>query len=171
MTRLAAVLVCLLLVTACARTEPGDPTLAADRPAAGAGDGAFGAASGGRFDPGSQQALAAEAGDTVYFAFDSATLRPESQQVVRQQASWLDANPGARVTIAGHADERGTREYNLALGDRRANAVRSYLIGLGITPARIDTISYGEERPAVAGSNEQAWARNRRAVTTIDTPS
>jgi peptidoglycan-associated lipoprotein len=91
--------------------------------------------------------------------------------VLRQQAAWLERNPTADVVVEGHADERGTREYNLALGARRAEAVRSYLIGLGIDPARIDTISYGEERPAVAGSNEEAWARNRRAVTRIEATS
>lgn len=171
--RVLAVLACLLLVTACARTQTGEPGAngvagTGDRPVAGAG--AAGTA-GGDYAPGSQQALAAEAGDTVYFAFDSAVLREPSRAVLRQQAAWLERNPNARITVEGHADERGTREYNLALGARRAEAVRTYLVGLGIAPGRIDTISYGEERPAVAGSDEQAWARNRRAVTRIEATS
>jgi peptidoglycan-associated lipoprotein len=171
--RVLAVLACLLLVTACARTQTGEPGAdgaagTGDRPVAGAG--AAGTA-GGDYAPGSQQALAAEAGDTVYFAFDSAVLREPSRAVLRQQAAWLERNPNARITVEGHADERGTREYNLALGARRAEAVRTYLVGLGVAPGRIDTISYGEERPAVAGSDEQAWARNRRAVTRIEATS
>ncbi len=172
--RVLAVLACLMLVAACARTEPGEPSLdaaAGDRPAAGSGAAAGAAGAAGNYAPGSQAALAAEAGDTVYFAFDSAVLREPSRRVLRQQVAWLERNPDATVTIEGHADERGTREYNLALGARRAEAVRSYLTGLGIAPARIDTISYGEERPAVAGSNEEAWARNRRAVTRIEAVS
>jgi peptidoglycan-associated lipoprotein len=173
--RVIAVLACLLLVVACARPEDGGPGAggaAGDRPVAGTGAGAGGTAgTAGDYAPGSQEALAAEAGDTVYFAFDSAVLREPSRRVLRQQAAWLERNRGATVTIEGHADARGTREYNLALGARRAEAVRSYLVGLGIAPGRIDTISYGEERPAVAGSNEQAWARNRRAVTRIEAVS
>ena len=171
--RVLTVLACLLLVAACARTgaDEAGPNAAAgagDRPVAGS---AAGAGAAGNYTPGSQEALEAEAGDTIYFAFDSAVLREPSRAVLRQQATWLERNAKARVTIAGHADERGTREYNLALGARRAEAVRTYLVGLGIAPGRIDTISYGEERPAVAGSNEQAWARNRRAVTRIEATS
>jgi len=169
--RVLAVLACLLLVAACARTDTGEAgpgAGAGDRPVAGSG---AAAGTAGDYAPGSQAALEAEAGDTVYFAFDSAVLREPSRRVLRQQAAWLERNPDATVTIDGHADERGTREYNLALGARRAEAVRSYLTGLGVAPARIDTISYGEERPAVAGSNEEAWARNRRAVTRIEAVS
>jgi peptidoglycan-associated lipoprotein len=174
--RVLAVLACLLLVVACARTETGEAGpggATGDRPAAGAaaGGGAGGAGAGGDYAPGSQAALEAEAGDTVYFAFDSAVLREPSRRVLRQQAAWLERNPDARVTVEGHADERGTREYNLALGARRAEAVRAYLVGLGVAPGRLDTISYGEERPAVAGSNEESWARNRRAVTRIEAVS
>jgi len=170
--RLLAVLACLVLVTACARTQPGEAGAAAgDRPVAGAAAGAGATGAAGDYAPGSQEALEAEAGDTVYFAFDSAVLREPSRRVLRQQAAWLERNPDATITIEGHADERGTREYNLALGARRADAVRSYLVGLGVAPARLDTISYGEERPAVAGSDEEAWARNRRAVTRIEATS
>jgi len=161
--RVLAVITAVLLVAACARSD--QPQTSLDQPTAGgAGAGAVGA----NYAPGSQQALAAEAGDTVYFAFDSSVLREPSRAVLRQQARWLEQNPNVRVTVAGHADERGTREYNLALGARRAEAVRRYLVGLGIAPNRLDTISYGEERPAVAGSNDQAWAQNRRAVTSVE---
>ncbi len=158
--RSLALILSLLVVAACSSTEPGEPTLDTAVPSLNQGQGAG-------FSPGSQAALQAEAGDTVYFAFDSSAIRAESQAVLRQQAAWLEANPGVIVTIAGHADERGTREYNLALGERRADAVRSYLIGIGVPGDRIRTISYGEERPAMAGDNEQAWAANRRAVTTV----
>jgi peptidoglycan-associated lipoprotein len=169
--RVLAVLASALLLAACASAEPGDGsgTGMGDRPAAGAGAGA--GLAGGSYAPGSQRALEAEAGDTVYFAFDSAVLREPSREVLRQQATWLERNPNVRVTIEGHADARGTREYNLALGARRAEAVRTYLVGLGVAPGRLDTISYGEERPAVAGSSEESWARNRRAVTRIGTTS
>jgi peptidoglycan-associated lipoprotein len=171
--RMLAVLICLFLA-ACAGTDSGEPGTggaAGDRPAAGGGAAAGAAGTAGDYAPGSQAALEAEAGDTIYFAFDSAVLREPSRRVLRQQAAWLERNPEVRVTVEGHADERGTREYNLALGARRAEAVRTYLVGLGIAPARVGTISYGEERPAVAGSNEEAWARNRRAVTRIEAVS
>ena len=106
-------------------------------------------------------------GDRVFFAVDRSSLDATARSTVEGQAAFLSANPSIAVMIEGHADERGTREYNLALGDRRANAVRDYMVTLGIDPARIQTISYGEERPDAAGSNEAAWAKNRRAVTVV----
>lgn len=163
--RLVVVLTCMLLAAACGRHSPGDPSLAGANAGGGIVSQSLGGA--GAYAPGSQQALQAEAGDTVYFAFDSSQIRPESQAVLRQQATWLQANPGVRVVVEGHTDERGTREYNLALGERRAAAVRSFLIGLGVAPDRIRTVSFGEERPAVMGNDERAWALNRRAVTVI----
>ncbi len=108
-----------------------------------------------------------EIGDTVYFAFDSHTLDTTARALVERQAAFLIANPSVTLTIEGHTDERGTREYNLALGDRRSNAVRDYMITLGVEPARLRTISYGEERPVAAGSTEQAWSQNRRAVSVV----
>ena len=104
-------------------------------------------------------------GDTVYFAFDTYTLDSQAQGTLDRQAAVLLRSGSIPVTIQGHADERGTREYNLALGERRATAVKDYLVALGVNPNRIKTLSYGEERPAVAGSSEAAWAKNRRAVT------
>lgn len=106
-------------------------------------------------------------GDTVYFPLDSYALDGQAQQTLDRQAGLLLKGSSLAVTIEGHTDERGTREYNLALGERRATAVKDYLVAYGISPARIRTISYGEERPAVAGSSEAVWAKNRRAVTVV----
>jgi peptidoglycan-associated lipoprotein len=102
--------------------------------------------------------------DRVFFETDQYDLNDQSQEMIQAWARWLQAHPGSTVLVEGHCDERGTREYNLALGARRATAVRNYLIALGVQGSRIRTISYGKERPAVAGSNEEAWARNRRGV-------
>lgn len=120
------------------------------------------------FAPGSQEALRADAGtDTVLFAYDSYELGAEAKAVLIRHAAWLRANPGVKVTLEGHCDERGTREYNLALGDRRANSAKNFLASLGIETSRLATISYGKERPAVDGSDEAALAQNRRAVTMV----
>jgi len=118
--------------------------------------------------PGSQQDLAQTVGDRVYFTTNQSELSPEARGILDRQAQWLQRYPAVTVTIEGHADERGTREYNLALGDRRASAVRNYLASLGIPTNRVATISYGKERPEVVGSNEKSWAQNRRAVTTVN---
>ena len=118
--------------------------------------------------PGSQQDLEASAGDRVFFAFDRSDISPEARETLTRQADWLRRYPNVTVTIEGHCDERGTREYNLALGERRAQAAKNVLVALGIPASRISTISYGKERPAVAGSTEEAYAQNRRAVTTIN---
>lgn len=117
--------------------------------------------------PGSQQDLAVNVGDRVFFAYDSHDVSPEGQATLNKQAQWLNQYPNVNVTISGHCDERGTREYNLALGERRASAVKNYLMSLGIPASRINTISYGKERPAVMGSTPEAWAQNRRAVTEV----
>lgn len=107
--------------------------------------------------------------DTIYFDTDRYDVDSADQVALAKQAQWLARYPSKRATIEGHADERGTREYNLALGERRANAAKNYLLGLGIDASRISTVSYGKERPIALGSDEQAWAQNRRAVTvTID---
>jgi len=107
-------------------------------------------------------------GNTVYFSYDSAALDGNSKGTLFRQAAFLNANPALTVTIEGHCDERGTREYNLALGERRAAAARDYLLAQGVDPARIKVISYGKERPAMAGSNEESWAKNRRAATVLN---
>ncbi|HKJ74926.1 MAG TPA: peptidoglycan-associated lipoprotein Pal [Alphaproteobacteria bacterium] len=119
-------------------------------------------------EPGSTQDFKVSAGNTVYFGFDKYDLTGDAQATLRRQAQWLKTYGNVTVTVEGHCDERGTREYNLALGERRANAVKNYLVALGVSASRIQTISYGKERPAVLGSNEAAWAKNRRAVTVIN---
>lgn len=105
--------------------------------------------------------------DTVFFAFDSSSLSAEAQAALDTQVAWLKKHDDVNVIVQGHCDDRGTREYNLALGERRANAVEQYLVSQGIEESRISTISYGKERPAVLGNNEAAWAQNRRAITVV----
>jgi peptidoglycan-associated lipoprotein len=107
--------------------------------------------------------------NVIYFDTDKYDIDATDASALRVQADWLQRYPGKQVTIEGHCDERGTREYNLALGERRANAAKNYLVSIGVNAARLSTISYGKERPVALGSNEQSWAQNRRAVTlTID---
>ncbi|MFC3212918.1 peptidoglycan-associated lipoprotein Pal [Novosphingobium panipatense] len=121
--------------------------------------------------PGSQADFVAKmmGSDTIYFGLDRTDIDAEDQAALTKQAQWLQQYSAKRVTIEGHCDERGTREYNIALGERRANAAKNYLVSLGIDPARVTTVSYGKERPIALGSDEQSWAQNRRAVTvTID---
>ena len=103
--------------------------------------------------------------DRVFFAYDSYSLTSDAQDSLAKQAKWLKANGSVTISIEGHADERGTREYNLALGDRRANAAKDFLMAQGISSSRITTISFGKERPVNAASNKKAWAQNRRSVT------
>ena len=110
----------------------------------------------------------AQVGDTVNFEFDSAELTVSARSTLNRQSAFLSVNPDLMIVIEGHADERGTREYNLALGERRATAVRDYLVAKGINSARVRTVSYGKERPAVSGSDEAAWAKNRRAATVLN---
>ena len=118
--------------------------------------------------PGSRADFVAQAGsDTVHFATDSSDIDTEAQSILTKQAAWLAKFPNVRVTIEGHCDERGTREYNLALGDRRANSAKNFLVNAGVNAARISVISYGKERPIATGSDEEAWAQNRRAVTVV----
>jgi peptidoglycan-associated lipoprotein len=117
--------------------------------------------------PGSQEELATTIGDRVLFATDSVQIGADQLPVLRRQAEWLNRYRQVQVTIEGHADERGTREYNLALGQRRANAARDVLVSSGVAGARIQTISFGKDRPVQLGSNEASWSQNRRAVTVV----
>jgi peptidoglycan-associated lipoprotein len=110
----------------------------------------------------------ARVGDRVFFALDRSDLGAEAQATLRRQAEWLSRNPAVTVVVEGHADERGTREYNLALGERRATAVRSFLTAAGVSGSRIRTVSFGKEKPAIVGSTETAWAQNRRALTAVE---
>ena len=117
--------------------------------------------------PGSMQDFVINIGERIYFDTDEYVVRSDAQPVLAAQAQWLNRYQGVRVRIEGNADERGTREYNLALGARRANAVRDFLVRQGVSGARIETLSYGKERPIDAGSSEEAWAKNRNARTAI----
>ena len=118
--------------------------------------------------PGSQEDLATTVGDRVFFAFDRADLSPEARATLDNQAAWLNRYPQARVNLMGHADERGTREYNLALAERRAARTRDYLVSKGINRQRVDIISYGKECPRVVGNGDASWAQNRRSVTGVN---
>jgi peptidoglycan-associated lipoprotein len=117
--------------------------------------------------PGSQEDLVANVGDRVFFEFNKSTLTDDAQKTLGKQADWLAKYPTVKVQLAGNADERGTEEYNLALGNRRANAARDFLVAKGVSAARITTISYGKDRPVALGSNEQAYAQNRNSITSV----
>ncbi len=121
----------------------------------------------GQYAPGSQAQLVAEIGDRVYFGYDQYDLTPEARSTVERQAQWMKTYPNVNVMVEGHCDERGTREYNLALGEKRANAVRNYLISNGVPAGRVQSISYGKERPAIMGADETSWAQNRRGVLVV----
>ena len=118
--------------------------------------------------PGSQEDLIVNVGDRVFFGYDSSDLDSDAQELLQDQVAWLKQHSDVSITVEGRCDERGTREYNLALGEKRAQSVKNYLISLGITPSRVSTISYGKERPAVIGSHEGAWSQNRRSVTLVN---
>lgn len=150
-TRMFGAVAALALLAACSNT---------DQNAAATG-------AGGTIRPGSQEDLVANVGDRVFFDTDRSTIRADQRPVLQRQAEWMGRYSDVRVQVEGHADERGTREYNLALGQRRANAARDVLVASGVNGARISTISYGKDRPAALGSDESAWAQNRRAVTVV----
>ena len=117
--------------------------------------------------PGTQQDLVVNVGDRVFFGYDRYDLTPEARMTIERQAQWLNTYPNVNVLVEGHCDERGTREYNIALGEKRATAVRNYLVANGVSPMRLQVISYGKERPAVLGSDETSWAQNRRGALVV----
>jgi len=117
--------------------------------------------------PGTQQDLVVNVGDRVFFGYDQYDLTAEARATIERQAQWLRTYPNVNVIVEGHCDERGTREYNLALGEKRATSVRNYLIANGVAPSRVQTISYGKERPVVLGSDSASWAQNRRGVLVV----
>ena len=160
--RILAAFATLALLSACAKKSS-----ETDAAATGAGAGGAGLSSGSGAAPGSQEDLAATAGDRVFFDTDSSVVREDGRSVLQRQAQWLQQYSSVRVQVEGHADERGTREFNYALGQRRANAARDLLVANGVSGQRVSTISYGKDRPAALGSTEEAWAQNRRAVTVV----
>jgi peptidoglycan-associated lipoprotein len=117
--------------------------------------------------PGSQEDLVANVGDRVFFELNQSSLTDEGQATMNKQAAWLAKYPSVTVQVAGNCDDRGTEEYNLALGNRRAKAARDFLVAKGVSASRISTISYGKDRPTALGDNEQAWAQNRNAITSV----
>jgi peptidoglycan-associated lipoprotein len=166
---IATVLALTACLSACASKAPKELPPDPGGAIAPADTGGGGSAS--RLIPGSQADFVASTNgqDTIYFDTDQYNIDAQDSAALQAQAQWLSRYPAKRVTLEGHADERGTREYNLALGERRANAAKNYLVGLGIDAGRISTLSYGKERPMAMGSDEDSWAKNRRAVTvTID---
>ncbi len=153
--RLAAVLAAALAISACAN-KPEDPQ----------------ANAAGQATPGSQQDFVVNVGDRVFFETDSSELTPQSRATLDKQAQWLTTySQYGQFTVEGHADERGTREYNIALGARRAQTVRDYLASRGIQPNRMRTISYGKERPVAVCNDISCWSQNRRAVTVLNASS
>lgn len=164
---LAALLVAALF-TGCAKKPPTPDAAQASTPGGLDADGRGGPGSGALDEQrrrAEQERLAREqfVNQDIYFDFDSYTLRSDARAVLEQKAAWMKTNPGANVQVEGHCDERGTNAYNLALGERRANTVKQYIITLGVNGGRISTISYGEEQPFDPGHTETAWAKNRRA--------
>jgi peptidoglycan-associated lipoprotein len=161
--QILSVLAAGLLLAACSSDEPVETASTQ-----GAGSTTqTGAAANGNVGPGSVEDFNQNVGNTVYFGYDRYDLSAEAQSQLQKEAAWLQQYPQHTLTVEGHCDERGTREYNLALGERRANAVRQYLVAQGVPADRVKTISYGKERPEVVGSDEGAWARNRVGITAL----
>ena len=160
--KLASLAAAVFLLAACSSTP--------DAGGAGAGGGGGGAGGAGdsSIGPGSQADLEASTSNRVFYGFDQHDLTDESRATLQAQAAWLAKNPSVAVTLAGNCDERGTREYNLALGERRANAAKDYLVSLGVDAGRLTTISYGKERPVALCSDESCWSQNRNATTTVN---
>jgi peptidoglycan-associated lipoprotein len=163
-----ATLALSLSLTACGRRQVPDTTPPAQSGESGTGTTANSDEVGLVELPGSQSAMVAAAGsDTIYFGTDKSDISADAQATLSAQAKWLIANPAVRASVEGHADERGTREYNQALGERRAQAAKNFLMAQGVPESRLLTISWGKERPVATGSDESAWAQNRRAVTVV----
>lgn len=159
--KLFSLMAILVLVSACDSLGLGSGS------GSGSGEGGYGSHNA-NVTPGSPDDLMVNVGDRVFFSLNGSDLSSEARATLDRQVAWLKKYSNVSVTVEGHCDERGTREYNLALGERRATAVKNYLVAGGVSSSRIKTISYGKERPAVLGSNEQAWAQNRRGVTVVN---
>lgn len=175
LVRLAAIGLAVTALAACTPRRPVDsaageslpPAVNNDQYTDNTGGGVTGGSLGGTAVPGTEQDFVVNVGDRIYFDLDSYQVRPEAYPRLDAQVAWLQRYPTVTVRIEGNADERGTREYNLALGARRAESVRGYLVERGVSAGRIDTISFGKERPIAAGSTEESFARNRNAHTAI----
>jgi peptidoglycan-associated lipoprotein len=154
--KLSAVLLAMGFLAACSSTKEEPPRVSTDS-----------GSSTSSVRPGSQEDLKTNVGDTVYFDFDSHSIRADAQATLQKQAAWLKKYPATRLVVEGHCDERGTREYNLALGDRRAYAVKEYLVSLGVDANRLQNKSYGKERPVCSESDESCWAQNRRGYSLV----
>jgi len=165
--RFAAAAALALAIAACSSTPNPDATAAAGGGGFGAGGGGFGA--GGAATPGSAQEFAVNIGDRVFFETDSTDLTPTAIATLDKQAQWLARYPRYTILIEGHADERGTREYNFSLSGRRGQNVRDYLASRGVDSSRMRTVSYGKERPVAVCNDISCWSQNRRAVTVLDT--
>ena len=172
--RLALVGVCLAAMAACAPKPavqpavPNDPTPSGPAyPGPGTGSGNVGGSPIGAARPGSEQDFVMNVGDRIYFDLDSYQINADAYPRLNAQAAWLQRYPQITIRIEGNADERGTREYNLALGARRANAVKEYLVSQGVSTGRVETVSYGKERPVCTTSDEGCWSQNRRGVTIV----
>ena len=152
----AAIMLMAILMAACSRSQPNNYGL-----------GGPGGGSDGPVTPGSEREFAVKVGDTVHFTVDSVELTAEGQQTLSTQAQWLNQYPNYAISIEGHADERGTREYNIALGAQRAAAVKQFLGARGVNPGRLRTLSYGKERPVAVCADISCWSQNRRAVTVL----
>jgi len=173
-------LIALMLAVSLAACSQGDSGVATGAGGANGANGAYGANAGygangangaggiaGNAAPGSEEDLVQTVGDRIFFSTDQSTLSDEARATLDKQAAWLQRYPSVNVVIAGNCDERGTEEYNLALGQRRANADREYLLAHGINPARLQLISYGKDRPTDPASTPEAWAKNRNAITMV----
>ncbi|HYD38027.1 MAG TPA: peptidoglycan-associated lipoprotein Pal [Allosphingosinicella sp.] len=171
--KVAAIAAALALTAGCGKKAPKELPPAPQEETTGEADTGEDPSAGGvgtEVLPGSREAFlqaVGMGGDRVFFDTDQYDLDDRDRATLDAQAAWLRSNPSVRVTVEGHADERGTRDYNLALGDRRANAAKNYLAARGVSPTRMTVISYGKERPEALGSDETAWAQNRRAVTVL----
>ncbi|MFZ4761823.1 MAG: peptidoglycan-associated lipoprotein Pal [Alphaproteobacteria bacterium] len=173
-------LLAVLLVAACSSSEPkkdiavvsgnGSGGRTPTRPVGGMDDSSAGLNKGVGENslPSNPQQELQQVGDRVLFGYDQSDLSTEARAILDRQIEWLKRYPSLTITVEGHCDERGTREYNLALGDRRATSVRNYLVASGVEASRIQTISYGKERPAASGNDEASWAQNRRGVTVVN---
>lgn len=167
------VMLCItvMALAGCSGTNPGNDRNATPSPNHGGGGELISQSELRDYAPDSPEYFAGLIGDTIYFEVDQSNISDVSVEVLRKQAEWLNQYPEFSIVVEGHADEQGTREYNLALGARRAAAVKVFLVGLGVADSRLSTVSYGKERPVAVCSSESCWSKNRRSVTALERES